>query len=80
MLINPNNTVVDANGNKECASVAGSNAATWPANGTGSGCYNNDSAVKDTPPSCETCGAPLTPPGGASLSAWSVTYSCVPAE
>jgi hypothetical protein len=79
MLVNPRNTVIDQNGYKECASVAGSNAAVWPQNGTGSGCYNNDSAVKDTPSSCETCGSPITS-AIPSMSAWSVTYSCVPSE
>jgi hypothetical protein len=78
LQVNPGNTVVDVNGNKECNTTA--SGAIWTANGTGAGCTNNDSYAKDTH-TCDACGAPLSGMGGApSLTSWSVTYSCVPSE
>ena len=81
LQVNPGNTVVDVNGNKECNGGApGGSAAAWTtANGTGAGCNNNDTYVKGTP-TCMFCGAPLQPPASPSLSSWTVTYSCVPSE
>jgi hypothetical protein len=75
--VNPGNTVKDVNGNKECNTTA--SGATWPGNGTGAGCQNNDTYVKNTPAGCETCSAPLSS-GVPSLTSWNVTYSCVPSE
>jgi hypothetical protein len=79
LQINPGNTVVDVNGNKECNTIV--NGATWPVNGTGAGCNNNDTYVKNTPAGCQgaaACAAPLSPP--ATLNSWQVTYSCIPNE
>ncbi len=78
LQVNPGNTVVDVNGNKECNTAA--HGGIWPVNGTGAGCYNNDTYAKNTPAGCQdTCNPPLS--GGVpSLSAWNVTYSCVPCQ
>lgn len=79
MQVNPGNTVVDSNGHKECNSIA--NGATWPTNGVGAGCNNNNAAVKATPASCVACAAPLSGSStGPALSSWQVSYSCVPYE
>lgn len=81
LQVNPGNTVVDVNGNKECNGGApGGSAATWTTpNGTGAGCNNNDTFSKATP-FCMACSAPLTPPATPSMSSWTVSFSCVPGE
>jgi hypothetical protein len=83
LQINPGNTVVDVNGNKECpGSVPAGSAAVWSTpNGTGAGCNNNDTYVKNTP-FCMSCGTPFAPPPTVSpnLTGWTVSYSCLPTE
>jgi hypothetical protein len=79
LQVNPGNTVIDVNGNKECNTTA--SGGTWPVNGTGAGCQDNDTYVKDSPAGCSACGAPLSGAGGSpALASWNVTYSCVPSE
>jgi hypothetical protein len=80
LQVNQGNTVTDVNGNKECNTTA--SGGTWPVNGTGAGCQDNDTYVKNSPAGCEVCNPPLSGGGGGSptLASWNVTYSCVPSE
>jgi fibro-slime domain-containing protein len=87
LQVNPGNTVVDVNGNKECNGGAPSgSAAVWTGtnvNGIGAGCNNNDTFIKNTPAGCQggsACAAPLVAAASPSLSDWTVSYSCVPTE
>jgi hypothetical protein len=81
LQVNPGNTVVDTNGNKECNSSAPvGSLATWlTGNGTGAGCNNNDTYVKATP-FCMACTNPLAPPAAPSLSSWTISFACAPGE
>jgi hypothetical protein len=77
LQVNPGNTVVDVNGHKECNTIA--NGGTWPVNGSGAGCNNNDTYVKNTPAGCQACGNNLA--GTATeLDSWQITYSCIANE
>lgn len=83
IYINWNNTT-----SKQPIAECGTNHATAPGgstNGTGAGCNNNSTGDKSNGTNCgptgtNACGAPAGPPAVPSLSNWTVSYSCVPAE
>ena len=81
----------DLNTGTEPVAECGTNNPTAPApalagaNGTGAGCTNNSTSTKTTGANCgaggtNSCAPPATAPAVPSLSSWTVTYSCVPAE
>ena len=78
LQVNQGNTVVDVHGHKECNTTA--SGATWPVNGAGAGCTDNDAYVKNSPAGCEVCTGPAVPTGSPALNSWNVSYSCVPSQ